>query len=323
VCITAALGAGCGDDVPDVTGKTQAEAESMLAEAELELGTVQIGDGDGDPGTVVDQDPAAGEDIPEDKKVSLVLKGEAGAEPDAGTVTVPPLTSLTVNDAITLLAEAGLVLGEQRAELHDGPAGVIFDQNPFAGAGVAPGTIVDVTVASDAIVAVPAIVGKPQRDAEQMLTDAGLVVDAIEQRVVSGRTSVPVGGVIESNPGPGIRVARETPVRLIVRQESTTVPNVDGLKAQQAQLKVFGSNLRPVVRYIYDKKRVGLVISQAPADGAVVAKHSAVQLRIGTTNQRQLNTWYQYMANGSSKAMSKSQVEAATRTTRQRGGGIK
>src|SRR5690606_27647652 len=86
ICMAAALSAGCGDKIPDVTGKTQAEAESILAEAELEVGTVQIGDGEGDPGTVVDQDPAAGEDIPDDKKVSLVLKGDAGAEPGDGTV---------------------------------------------------------------------------------------------------------------------------------------------------------------------------------------------------------------------------------------------
>ncbi|MBX3177778.1 MAG: PASTA domain-containing protein [Candidatus Hydrogenedentes bacterium] len=61
-------------DVPDLAGLTRAEAESALADAGLILGEVGFSaPGDATPGTVIGQDPAAGERADEGSAVSIII----------------------------------------------------------------------------------------------------------------------------------------------------------------------------------------------------------------------------------------------------------
>src|SRR5262245_51359787 len=63
--------AGCRKRVPDLQGKTEAEATAALKDADLEIGDVQPAKGA--PGVVNDQEPKAGERLPKDKRVSITL----------------------------------------------------------------------------------------------------------------------------------------------------------------------------------------------------------------------------------------------------------
>ena len=76
VSIVVSLGPEPDDDVevPDLAGLTRAEAESALADAGLILGEVGFGaPGDATPGTVIGQDPAAGERANEGSAVSIII----------------------------------------------------------------------------------------------------------------------------------------------------------------------------------------------------------------------------------------------------------
>jgi serine/threonine-protein kinase len=60
-----------GVTVPDVTGKTQADATEALEDAGLEVGTIaQTSDAEAAAGTVLLQDPAAGTEVDEGSVVA-------------------------------------------------------------------------------------------------------------------------------------------------------------------------------------------------------------------------------------------------------------
>lgn len=70
-------GSGAQDDalhsvVPDVMGKTQADATAALTEAGYVVGEVSAGSG-AEPGTVASQDPVAGTSVPRETPVNLVI----------------------------------------------------------------------------------------------------------------------------------------------------------------------------------------------------------------------------------------------------------
>jgi len=119
--------------IPDLTGKTVALARSELQKKDLTL--AQRGTEPSDrveKGLIVRQDPAAGSKI----RVTRVV--QVFTSSGSGTVTVPDLSSKTLDEALTLLQATGLTKGKL-SQVHTPrlPAGKILDQRP------APGTLVE------------------------------------------------------------------------------------------------------------------------------------------------------------------------------------
>jgi eukaryotic-like serine/threonine-protein kinase len=116
-------------EVPDVVGESEDNARSALEDAGLRVGNVtEQESADEDPGTVLEQDPAAGEQVDRDASVDLVV---AAAPPD---VAVPDVVDLTEDEAVAALEDAGF-----EVRVRDQPAtspdqeGVVLDQAPDAG----------------------------------------------------------------------------------------------------------------------------------------------------------------------------------------------
>jgi eukaryotic-like serine/threonine-protein kinase len=116
-------------EVPDVVGGSEDNARSALEGAGLRVGNVtEQESADEDPGTVLEQDPAAGEQVDRDASVDLVVAAEP---PD---VAVPDVVDLTEDEAVAALEDAGF-----EVRVRDQPAtspdqeGVVLDQAPDAG----------------------------------------------------------------------------------------------------------------------------------------------------------------------------------------------
>jgi eukaryotic-like serine/threonine-protein kinase len=116
-------------EVPDVVGESEDNARSALQDAGLRVGNVtEQESADEDPGTVLEQDPAAGEQVDRDASVDLIV---AAAPPD---VAVPDVVDLTEDEAVAALEDAGF-----EVRVRDQPAtspdqeGVVLDQAPDAG----------------------------------------------------------------------------------------------------------------------------------------------------------------------------------------------
>jgi beta-lactam-binding protein with PASTA domain/predicted Ser/Thr protein kinase len=153
--------------VPDLSGKTDSEAQSALKKAGFT--TYQAGDSiqtDDCDNTVVKQDPAAGQSVPVSQQITYQLcKDPAkvtvpnnlkGASKDLAQSTIEGLKLDFVPQYVSSTATADTVVNVE----HSG------DQ-------VAPGTSITVKISKGDLVPVPSVVGKNQSDAEAILTGAG------------------------------------------------------------------------------------------------------------------------------------------------------
>ena len=128
--------------VPDVTGKTQSEAESVLTDERLILGEVTEDWSETIvAGLVISQDPIAGESVVLGTAVDVVVS--KGPQP----LTVPNVVGMDVRDVEAALVAAGLMLGEIVEAVSDTVApDLVIAQVPSAGDFAAPGTAVNLGV---------------------------------------------------------------------------------------------------------------------------------------------------------------------------------
>lgn len=131
--------------VPNVVGKTEADAVYLLGSYGYDEGLVTQEDSELPAGTVIKQDPAAGTNASEGTNVSLVLSlGKTVV-----TTTVPDLTGDTVADAKKALERESLVLGDTSYSPSDTYAqNLVVDQSVSAGSSVDSGTKVDITLST-------------------------------------------------------------------------------------------------------------------------------------------------------------------------------
>jgi serine/threonine-protein kinase len=111
-------------EVPDVVGQTEDNARSALESANLRVGEVTEEESDEEAGTVIDQSPAAGEEVDRDSAVDLTV---------AAPTPVPDVVDMTEDEAVAALEEAGFdvrVRDQETAVPEED--GVVLEQNPPA-----------------------------------------------------------------------------------------------------------------------------------------------------------------------------------------------
>ncbi len=128
--------------VPDLSGKTQAEAEAALAVLGLVLGEVTLEYSDTvSLGHVITQNPAAATSVVYGSIVSIVVSRGPCIAP------VPNLLGLSQSEAEAALIAANLTLGAIAQENSDTvPEGHIISQDPVFGLSVACNTVVAVVI---------------------------------------------------------------------------------------------------------------------------------------------------------------------------------
>jgi beta-lactam-binding protein with PASTA domain len=153
--VTVSVSQGSGDvAVPTVVGLTRDEAVAAVEAAGLESRVIEQPSATATEGTVVQQDPSAGLQVPAGSTVAIgvaVPSGTTTSTPTAppATVAVPDVTGLSEDAAAARITAAGLTPGRVTQEEASGvPAGQVVSQSPAAGTQAAPRSEVDVTVAS-------------------------------------------------------------------------------------------------------------------------------------------------------------------------------
>ena len=211
--------------VPDVVGQPLAQAESELQDAGYVLGTVTpIATQTVALGDVAAQVPVAGERAEEGTRVAVQVNYADGVN-----VIVPGVTggepSVATSLAVTLGLTPQLVEQASTAVIE----GIVATQVPAPGSIVKPGDTLLVVVSTGkapTTVAVPAVVGKSQSDAESAIENAGLV--AIVHKNYS--SSVAKGLVAAQSPGAGSKLTKGAKVQVLVSLGrgvgAVTVPKV-------------------------------------------------------------------------------------------------
>ena len=252
-------------DVPQLVGRTQAQANDLLKRAELIPGAVTQDESRRPEGTVLGQQPAAGARVVIGSRVDLVTATPV-------TVLVPQLAGRTQSEAIALLKEAELVPGAARQEESRRPAGTVLSQQPTAGRRVPIGTPVEIVTATPVTVQVPQLVGRTQGEAAALLKTRELVAG----EVGSEEARRPVGSVISQSPPADTRVTIGTAVS-IVTARLVTVPVPDVVSLSEADARRVLSNVELVAGTIT------LEESRTPA-GSVLrqSRPAATRVDIGT-----------------------------------------
>jgi eukaryotic-like serine/threonine-protein kinase len=265
-------------EVPAVTGLAQTDATNQLLSAGLRLGSVaQEESSVEDRGNVIRTDPAVGSEVEERTTVNLVV----GSGP--ANVNVPRLEGLTVQEAQTLLENAGLQLGAQtQQETSDSTkVGRILASTPRAGEPADGGATVAVVVGSEqTTVQVPDVSGQDLDDAEQALRQAGLTPR--RQDSGSGDDNERVSG---TDPASGQRVARGTEVTLLTGDgEDVEMPDLEDQTEEQAldRLRGLGLTRVQIQRESTNNDDLdGRVLEQSVRPGEQVGPDDQITLTIG------------------------------------------
>ena len=214
---------GVNVTVPDVVGKSRTQAEQDLTEAGLEIGTitrVPAADDTQQPGTVVEQDPAANTEVERETAVDLTIV----AAPDQ--VAIPSLEGSSLEEAQATLTGLGLEPAGPQEEPSDTiDAGLVTRTDPASGTDVDPGSQVTIFVsAGPDQVPVPEVRCQSFGSAQNELDQAGLS-SVISSETVPINPACPLGNkVAAQDPAPGTQVDPGTTVTLFQGVEGTTGP---------------------------------------------------------------------------------------------------
>jgi eukaryotic-like serine/threonine-protein kinase len=209
--------------VPNVVGDKRTQAITELEDAGLEAGTitpVPAADDTQEPGTVLEQDPAAGDEVDRGTEVDLTIV----ETPEL--VAIPNLEGSSVEEAEATLSDLGLEPSgpvEEPSETVD--AGSVTRTDPASGEEVEPGSTVTIFVSTGAEqVAVPEVRCQSFGSAQNELSQAGLN-PVISSETVEINTACPLGNkVAEQDPAPGTQVDPGTTVMLFEGVEGPTGP---------------------------------------------------------------------------------------------------
>lgn len=129
--------------VPDLAGRTEAQARADLERLKLTVGDVsEVDDSNQDKGKVVESTPSAGEQVASGSAVALKIS--------SGKVTVPDLKDKTRAAALQELTALGLVPDPQPQQSSSVPADQVISQSTAAGEKVDRGSTVTFTYATAA-----------------------------------------------------------------------------------------------------------------------------------------------------------------------------
>lgn len=199
--------------VPDVEGRSEAEAEKMLQDAKLTVvhGKAENSD-EVEEGYVISCDPKAGTEVEEGTEVTIVISlGEKEEQ-----ATVPELRNKTESDAEAALKDAGLNGSASEEYSDDVEAGRVISQSIDPGSKVEKGTTVSYVVSKGPetkYVRVPDLRGMTESQARQALREAGLSVGEVNDDYISSSN---VNRVVEQSISKGTSVEEGTSVSFTV-----------------------------------------------------------------------------------------------------------
>ena len=270
--------------VPDLVGKTEAEAQKLLEKEGLKMKVVSEQESDQyDKGFVIKQKTSAGTKVPRGSTVPVVLSSGKVEES-----TIPDVSGMEEDDAKQKLKDAGFKKTDS-AYTYDTsvPEGTVIETNPPIGSKASSDTTITVKVSKGSeSVSVPNLVGLTKDAAAAKLADLGLKGNATS----TYSDSVPEGQVISQNPYYGTKVESGSSVSYVVSkgQQNVTVPSINGSTEANALAALKAAGLKgTAMGYTKSDQPAGTVINQKPAAGKEIAPGGSVSyyLSLGPENK--------------------------------------
>jgi len=269
--------------VPDLQGKTVAEATQLLNEQSLKLGTQETTYSATVPkDQIVSQDPPANSRVEPQTKVNIVVS--QGQE----IATVPDVSKQTLEDATKTLEQAGFQVKQGDPENSpDIDAKLVIRQTPTAGSQAPKGTIVTIILSlGKEMGTVPDVSNLTSDKAQSLLTDAGFNVTINK----SNSDTVSAGNVIDQSISGGTSTPKGTMVTITVSLGPAPVQvpaNLVGMNWQAAVAQINAAGLvcdptKDIVWAATDNTNQVVKVGP-PAAGSSVAKGTHVKLTVDGT----------------------------------------
>ncbi len=192
--------------VPELVGRNESEARSLLEGTELVAGDIQHQESPAQPGTVLAQSLNPGSRVEIGTPVPMLV---AVVE----TVAVPDVVGLSIEAARRELVVARLEVGsEGLLETRIEEENTVLEQSRQAGTVAAVGTPINLVIATPEMITVPNVVSLSDAEAAAAITGAGLVVSVLTERL-----SLQAGGtVLAQGQAANTQVVFDTPIALQV-----------------------------------------------------------------------------------------------------------
>ena len=180
--------------VPPLRGLTVQQANRQLTQAGLKLGEQTESNNDTmSQGSIIDQSVPAGTQVDKGRIINVVVS--LGVK----ETVVPRIAGLPIDQAIQLLRDAKLVVGNRTPVPSPDDADTVLRTSPKAEQKVAEGSAVDITYASGNN-KVPDVTGKDENNARNILEQAGFQVPASQTQESADE---PPGSVLSQSLPPG------------------------------------------------------------------------------------------------------------------------
>jgi beta-lactam-binding protein with PASTA domain len=247
-------------------------ASDVLAKWRLTLGRVDTRPDQRPRGTIIDQSPERGAYVTCGSPVNVLVAVPPDVPP---TCRVPRLVGADARTIRNILSDARLSLGSTSSRQDARPAGTIIEQRPLADALVSCGSPVDVIVANEQECKVPSLVGRDEKQAIDLISNAQLRIGSV-RRQESDQTG---GTILTQSLGPETTVKCDTAIDVVVAQRVTRVPSLSGNDIPAAGRRLTQSGLR--LGKTLERESIaapGTVVDQMPVANTIVNPDSAVDV---------------------------------------------
>ena len=269
--------------VPDLISLDDRAARESLTRSNLNVGTVTARSATARQGTVIDQDPKPGAQVPPGSAVNFVIARAEGVDPPpTGPVLVPDVTGLPAAEAARIIAAAGFKVGRIERKNSTRPPDTVIKQDPRARDRERPGTTINLEVAQREIrtVKVPNVIGDSRDHAIDDIRDEKLQVGEIREQ-----PGCEPGRVLAQDPQKDTRVPEGSMVSMTVAvpgPQAVQVPQVGGLPQSRAEaaLRERGLRIGKVNRTETDRQAPDTVIAQQPRASTLLAPGCAIELEV-------------------------------------------
>ncbi|MEV8369755.1 Stk1 family PASTA domain-containing Ser/Thr kinase [Microbacterium sp. NPDC064584] len=281
------FGSGPGSlvGVPDVSGRSFAEAQTILAERGLQAVQQDVYDIDIEAGLVVGTDPPAGSRLDKDASVSVLVS--QGPQPQ----TVQALAGVAANEARGILQAINLTVAEPDQEFFTDAA-----EGSVIGVSVAPragGDAVDCTqgctvlegdtaTLSVSVGPVPDVSGMGVDSATVTLGDKGLTVAGTVEEPSDSFDAGSVIRLADRDGGGNWRPGESVTLVVSSGPPLFPVPNIVGMTRDEAKKTLTDAGFDFEYATLWDAvlNEITKVESQVPAAGSERAKGTVVSFRI-------------------------------------------
>jgi serine/threonine-protein kinase len=233
-------------------------------------------------GFIIEQTPEHGKNVPAGSDIEVIIsRGQ-----EITYILTPNLVGLSQEDAIQILEDLGLVMGNTSEEYSSAfKENLIMDQKPEFNERIEPGGSVKLTVSrGEETILIPNIIGLDYISASNYLKSLGLVVKS-SKAPVTDLINEP-GKIIEVVPAPGSRAAVNSMVELVIstNEPLILIPDLMHLGLEQAINVLDSSDINYEISYISTdySAQEGTVLGQHPESGTYISPGSSVILFIGS-----------------------------------------